>query len=188
MNVGVFNLFVSLCQIHQDHYKPELLSLIECHVMDFCECKNVHTWAMNIIDLYTRFVTVVPLQQTAADEVLKGLREYYYTYGFPKRIITDNGGEFQNKKLKMFCKDNGIELSHGAPQTLTTQGLTERSNLSWKQDMRSLIVSTADKNIKKWCRVHERGLIRQKHLKPPSHQSLPLRSCLGNKASQGKAK
>ena len=51
----------------------------------------------------------------------------------------------------MFCKDNGIELSHGAPQTLTTQGLSERSNLSWKQDMRSLIVSTADKNIKKWC-------------------------------------
>ena len=51
----------------------------------------------------------------------------------------------------MFCKDNGIELSHGALRTPTTQGLTERSNLSWKRDMRSLIVSTADKNIKKWC-------------------------------------
>ena len=119
--------------------------------MDFCECKNVHTWAMNIINLNTKFVTVVTLQQKTADEVLKGLREYCYTYRFPKRIITDNGGEFQNKKLKVFCKDNGIELSHGAPQTLTTQGLSERSNLSWKQDMRSLIVSTADKNIKKWC-------------------------------------
>ena len=36
--------------------------------------------------------------------------------------------------------------------------------------------------------VHERGLIRQKHLKPPSHQSLPLRSCLPNKTSQGRGK
>lgn len=169
VNVRVVNLFVSLCQIHQEqktitsHVKmvtkplqsPEFLSLIEIDLMDFrntpCDCKNVHTWAMNIIDHHTKFVTVVPLQQKTADEVLKSLREYCYTYGFPKKIITDNGGEFQNKKLKMFCKDNGIELSHGAPRTPTTQGLTERSNLSWKQDMRSLIVSTADKNIKKWC-------------------------------------
>ena len=144
MNVGVVNLFVSLCQIHQDHYKPtqspELLSLIELHVMDFCECKNVHTWVMNIIDLYTKFVTVVPLQQKTADEVLKGLREYCYTYRFPKRIITDNGGEFQNKKLKMFCKDNGIELSHGAPQTLTTQGLTERREKVKNSSPKSLLV------------------------------------------------
>jgi len=41
------------------------------------------------------------------------------------------------------------ELSHGASRTPTTQGPTERSDLSWKQDMRSLIVSKADKNIKK---------------------------------------
>ena len=87
---------------------PEFLSLIEIDLMDFrntpCDCKNVHTWAMNIIDHHTKFVTVVPLQQKAADAVLKSLREYCYTYGFPKKIITDNGGEFQNKKLKMFCK------------------------------------------------------------------------------------
>ena len=138
MNVQVVNLFVSLCQIHQEqktitrHIKmvtkplqsPEFLSLIEIDLMDFrntpCDCKNMHTWAMNIIDHHTKFVTVVPLQQKTADEVLKSLREYCYTYGFPKKIITDNGGEFQNKKLKMFCKDNGIKLSHGAPRTPTT--------------------------------------------------------------------
>ena len=122
VNVRVVNLFVSLCQIHQQektitsHVKmvtkplqsPEFLSLIEIDLMDFqntpCDCKNVHTWAMNIIDHHTKFVTVVPLQQKAADAILKSLREYCYTYGFPKKIITDNGGEFQNKKLKMFCK------------------------------------------------------------------------------------
>ena len=87
VNVRVVNLFVSLCQIHQEqktitsHVKmvtkplqsPEFLSLIEIDLMDFrntpCECKNVHTWAMNIIDHHTKFVTVVPLQQKTADEV-----------------------------------------------------------------------------------------------------------------------
>ena len=81
VNVRVVNLFVSLCQIHQEqktitsHVKmvtkplqsPEFLSLIEIDLMDFrntpCDCKNVHTWAMNIIDHHTKFVTVVPLQQ-----------------------------------------------------------------------------------------------------------------------------
>ena len=87
----------------------------------------------------------------------------------------------------MFCKDNGIELSHGAPRTPTTQGLTERSNLSWKQDMRSLIVSTADKNIKKWC-TRERP-----HRPETSHTTEPSKSPLTklyirNKTSQGKAK
>ena len=36
--------------------------------------------------------------------------------------------------------------------------------------------------------VHERGLIHQKRLIPPSDQTLPLWSCLQNKTSQGKAK
>lgn len=61
------------------------------------------------------------------------------------------GESSKTRSKRCFARDNGIDLSHGAPRTPTTQGLTERSNLSWKQDMRSLIVSTADKNIKKWC-------------------------------------
>ena len=61
------------------------------------------------------------------------------------------GENSKTRSKRCFARDNGIELSHGAPRTPTTQGLTERSNLSWKQDMRSLTVSTADKNIKKWC-------------------------------------
>ena len=156
---------------------PEFLSLIEIDLMDFrntpCDCKNVHTWVMNIIDHHTKFVTVVPLHQKTADEVLNSLREYCYTYGFPKKIITDNGGEFQNKKLKMFCKDNGIELSHGAPRTPTTQGLTERSNLSWKQDMRSLIVSTADKTSRNGASTRERP-----HTPETSHTTEPSKSPL----------
>ena len=169
VNVRVVNLFVGLCRIHEEqktitsHVKvvtkplqsPEFLSLIEIDLMDFrncpCDCSNTHTWAMNIIDHHTKYITVMPLHNKTTDEVLSCLTNFCYTYGFPKKIITDNGGEFQNHKMKKFCNENGITLSHGAPRTPTTQGLTERSNRSWKQDMRSLIISTAEKNIQKWC-------------------------------------
>ena len=169
VNVRVVNLFVTLCPIHEEQktvtsrvklvtkplQSPEFLALIEIDLMDFrncpCDCSQSHTWAMNIIDHHTKYITVVPLHQKTADEVLSNLTNYCYTYGFPRKIITDNGKEFKNHKMNQFCQENNITLSHGAPRTPTTQGLTERSNRSWKQDMRSLIISTADKNIKKWC-------------------------------------
>ena len=167
VSVRVVNLFVGLCRIHEEqktitnHVKvvtkplqsPEFLSLIEIDLMDFrncpCDCSKTHTWAMNIINHHTKYITVVPLHNKTADEVLSNLTNF--CYGFPRKIITDNGGEFQNHKMKKFCKDNGVTLSHGAPRTPTTQGLTERSNRTCKQDMRSLIISMADKEIQKWC-------------------------------------
>ena len=42
-------------------------------------------------------------------------------------------------------------MKHGAPRTPTTQGLIERSNRSCKEDMHTLIASTATK-ISNWCK------------------------------------
>ena len=68
-----------------------------------------------------------------------------------KKIIADNGGEFCNAKLELFCEENQIKLSHGAARTPTTQGLVERSNKTWKENMRSLIMGSNNTNIEKWC-------------------------------------
>ena len=97
-------------------------------------------------------------------KLLKWLMKYHLTSQstVPKKIITDSGREIQDRKLKMFCNKNGIELSHFAPWTPTTQGLTETSNLSWKQDLWSLIVSTAGKSIKKWCQCTREALYTRK--------------------------
>ena len=43
-------------------------------------------------------------------------------------------------------------MAHGSPRTPTTQGLVERSNRSWKEDMRALIMSTSSStSVQKWC-------------------------------------
>ena len=88
----------------------------------------------------------------SADEVMEARQTFCFTYGFPQKIISDNGKEFNNKEMQTFCKENSIELAQGAPRTPTTQGLVERSNRSWKEDMRALISSTPGKDIKKWCK------------------------------------
>ena len=70
-----------------------------------CDCTEKHTCAMNITDHHTQYVHVTPLKPAkSADEVLTGFERYCYTYGFPKKILTDNGKEFANKTMEAFCK------------------------------------------------------------------------------------
>ena len=166
----VVNTFVSLCRFHAEQkpittrMKPvvsplqsqSFLSLIEVDLMDFrncpCECDPKHKWAINIIDHHTKFVNVHPIHNKSAEDVLSEVQKYCLIYGYPKKMLTDNGGEFENKKMKTFCSNNEIQLLHGAARTPTTQGLVERSNRTFKEDMRALIMSTCGLEIAKWCK------------------------------------
>ncbi|XP_068750736.1 uncharacterized protein [Montipora capricornis] len=116
-----------------------------------CTCRNPDKWVINLIDHQTKFVNSHPLHAKSADEVLDAVKNYWLSYGYPKKILTDNGGEFCNAKLKLFCEENQIKLSHGAARTPTTQGLVERSNRTWKENMRSIIMGSNNKNIERWC-------------------------------------
>ena len=168
VNLKVVGLFVGLCRFHAEQQavtsrmkiveKPlrssEFLALVEIDLMDFrncsCDCSEPHRWAMNIIDHHTKFTHVSPLHSKNADEVVTVLKTFCYTYGFPQKILTDNGKEFKNQKMEKFCQENGIEQAHGSPRTPTTQGLVERSNRSWKEDMRAIIVSQT-RGTARWC-------------------------------------
>lgn len=112
---------------------------------------------MNITDHHTKYVYITSLGAKSANEVLTGFKRYCYTYGFPKTILTDNGKEFANKKMETFCEENGIKVACGSPQTPTAQGLVERSNRSWKEDMRALIMSTSSSSVQKWCQKNIRS-------------------------------
>ena len=51
--------------------------------------------------------------------------------------------------MEAFCEENGSQVAHGSLQTSTTQGLVERSNRSWKEDIRALILSTSSTSVQK---------------------------------------
>ena len=168
INIKVIAIFVGLCVIHGEQQsiisrvklvdKPlqslTFLALVEIDLMGFrncqCNCSRQSKWAMKITDHHTKYVYTAPLKGKTADETLQVFQLYCFTYGFPKKILTDNGREFVNKKMEAFCKENEIKMAHDSPRTPTTQGLVERSNRSWKEDMRALILSTSSQNLKKW--------------------------------------
>ena len=169
VRVRVINLFVSLCRLHAEGkpitsrikevtnplQAPLFLSMLEIDLMDFrnlpCICRNPHKWVINLIDHHTKFVNSHPLHAKSADEVIDAVKNYCLSYGYPKKILTDNGGEFCNAKLKLFCEESQIKLSHEAARTPTTHGLVERSNRTWKENMRSITMGSNNKNIERWC-------------------------------------
>ena len=69
---------------------------------------------------------------------------------FPKKFLQTTVENLSTKRWKPFCKEKEIKMALGSPRTPTTQGLVERSNRSWKEDMRALILSTSSQNLKKW--------------------------------------
>ena len=117
-----------------------------------------------------KHVTLYPLTAKSGEKVLQALQEYCFTYGYPRNILYDNGKEFCNKNIDTFCLNNGITIKHGAPRTLQTQGLIERSNRSCKEDMHTCIVSTAGKNVSNWCKYLGEVLHVTSRTTPPLRQ------------------
>lgn len=169
VNQKVVNIFTNMCKFHAKQMpitsciKPvkqplsgeTFLSLLEIDLMDFRKCpctlhSEPHKWAVHFIDHHTKFTHVLPLHNKSGEEVLNAFKKYCLTFGYPQKIITDNGKEFKNEAMNRFCDHNGIKVSHGAPRTPTTQGLVERANRIWKENTRSLIMSTARK-VDHWC-------------------------------------
>lgn len=168
VNQKVVNIFVKMCRFHQEQktitsrVKPvrrplqaqTFLSLLEIDLTDFrnCSCActaQQHKWAINFIDHHTEFVHVLPLHSKSGKDVLDAFTQYCLTYGYPKKILTDNGKEFDNYDMKQFCKENGIQIAHGSPRTPTTQGLVERANRTWKENARAVIMSKVQKKVDK---------------------------------------
>ena len=51
----------------------------------------------------------------------------------------------KKNKMTAFFQENGIKQSHGFPHTPANQGLVDRANESWKEDMWTLILSESFK-------------------------------------------
>lgn len=60
-------------------------------------------------------------------------------FGFPNTLHSDNGKEFTGKKMREFCQSNSIAQVHGAPRTPTTQGLVERGNRTFKENLSNIL-------------------------------------------------
>ena len=171
----VINLFISLCSLHQqqksvtDHQKKPInhpiqadgfMNHVQIDSVDFrslpCQCKGKpHTWLLHVSDHFTKYSWLIPLTGKQSTQVVAELKKLFYMFGFPKKLHSDNGGEFKNKNMKNLCETHNIKLVHGAPRNPSTQGQVERNNSTVKVNITNVL---KEKYLQPshWCEVeHE---------------------------------
>lgn len=50
-----------------------------------------------MVDYFTKWPQAYPLKSKNAVEVTKCILDFFYTFGAPQRLLTDQGSEFCNK-------------------------------------------------------------------------------------------
>ncbi|UYV80938.1 hypothetical protein LAZ67_19002227, partial [Cordylochernes scorpioides] len=91
------------------------------------------TYCLTLIDRFTNWVEVLPLEDIKADTIIKSFyKEWISRYGTPCHLITDRGMQFMSQKLKEFAKMWGIQLKHTTSYHPQSNGKIERFHRTLK--------------------------------------------------------
>jgi len=99
--------------------------------------------------LTTKYSFLRPLETKEAVLVTKELRSIFLTYGAPRVLQADNGGELVAKVIQELATLwPSLILVHGRPRHPQSQGCVERANCVVKD---ALVAWMRDKNTAKWA-------------------------------------
>ena len=94
---------------------------------------KTYLYILSLMDLFSRFHWLAPLERKKSSFVKKELKRIYTLHGIHEYIQSDNGGEFK-KDVKSCCKKNKAKMIKCRPYNPKAQGTLERSYcvLRWK--------------------------------------------------------
>lgn len=98
---------------HKVRYWPNCSSLKKTILLSEHENKNFHTdlYTINvvtIIDKFSRFACGYTIPARDAVNVVGTIRRFIVAYGIPKKIVYDQGAEYNSNHLKDFCQQYTI--------------------------------------------------------------------------------
>ena len=91
-------------------------------------------YILSVIDVFSRYHWLVPLQRKASEGVAKALCDIYREHGPPKVIQHDCGTEFRGA-VERLCKTLKIKVIQSRPYHPQSQGKIERSHRVYKKKL-----------------------------------------------------
>ena len=107
------------------------------------EVKNV----LVIVDHFTRYILAFVMNNHTAHTTARVLyNNFFSVFGFPQKLMSDQGTEFTEDVIAVMCKLLGIEKIRTMPYHLQTNGSAERVH----QTLQRMIGKLDPKKCQKW--------------------------------------
>jgi hypothetical protein len=115
-------------------YPQELLSIDYLTI----EVRGYKQNILVVLDVFTKFGTAILTKDQTAKTTAKALwNQFFMVYGFPARILSDQGRDFESKLIKEVCQLAGIDKIRTTPYRPSSNPV-ERLNRSVISLLRSL--------------------------------------------------
>ena len=95
--------------------------------MDLKPLNNMHI--LHLIDLSTRYSNAVVVRSKHKDVIVKNILQHWIAlFGAPNKILSDNGGEFNNQELQDMSENLNVEILTMAAESPWSNGVCECHN------------------------------------------------------------
>ena len=100
------------------------------------ESLSGNRYLLLVVDKASKFPFAFPLPSKQAEEVARHLLQLCLTFGVPRVVRSDGGGEFEARCIQHLCRWLKADIQHGPAEHPRGQGAVERLG-GWIQDVLS---------------------------------------------------
>lgn len=95
---------------------------------------------LTIVENLTKFAQAYIISDKTPETIINKLKVYFSLFGIPKRIMSDHGGEFKNKKINIFCESLNILWHFTSSEYHQSNGMIERFHATITDTLRSYLL------------------------------------------------
>lgn len=102
-----------------------------------------------LVDAYSRWLEIRLMSRTDAAKVILELESIFSVFGYPVKLVCDNGPPFSSYEFKKFCESHNITLTHSPPYHPQSNGIVERAVQTTKSVLKKFVLENSSFQITK---------------------------------------